>query len=325
MRDRLHLLPAQRAGAQVRRDGVDLADALKVFRQACSPRMTGPLLLRRLVRVHVPARPVLLFRRGRFLDHRYQNPEGEQQLGLDPAERLRLRSSAPHVGQAPGQLRVEVAHSCDERDDRHHELDEPQRLDHLLQPLPNIVDVRHLGGSDRRWLAHSAESKCANAPIAVNKKMIGREDVSSDGSTWLPPRSPTCARQVDPFYDQRQLCCLDRLWCESSVCRERGAKPAHLQTLRPHRKSVSIPINQTYPVTSLRKEDEQVPTQRILSEQVAHDHHQAVRPLPPVDWLRGHKESDTRRQAQHAATGTSSTATTRRSTSSPNPSFRRMT
>src|SRR6202142_1873565 len=177
--DCLHLLAAQRAGSQVRRDRVDLGDALEVFGQGRAPRMTGPFLLRLLVRTRAPAGPVLVVRRrGRLVDYRDQDPEGEQQLALDAAELLRLRSPAPHVHQAPCQLRVDVAHPRDERNDRDHELDEPQRLDHLLQPLPDVIDVGHVGRSDRRWLAHPAES-------SVARRKRPEHDGCASESDWL--------------------------------------------------------------------------------------------------------------------------------------------
>src|SRR5438552_13290443 len=84
---------------------------------------------------------------------------------------------------------------------------------------------------------------------------------SSGGSTRLPSSPPTSARQVDPFDDQRQLRRLDRLRREPPVRRKRRAKAADLETLRPHRKAVAVPINQTHAVAALREKDEQVPAQ----------------------------------------------------------------
>jgi hypothetical protein len=91
----------------------------------------------------LPAGPILVVYRGGLLDHRYQDPEGEQQLALDPAERLRLRSPAPRVRQASRQLRVDVAHPRDERDHRDHELDEPQQLDHLSSDPDGRLQARY--------------------------------------------------------------------------------------------------------------------------------------------------------------------------------------
>jgi hypothetical protein len=61
------------------------------------------------------------------------------------------------------------------------------------------------------------------------------------------------------------------------------------RALRPHRESVPIPVHDSHAVAPLREEHEQVSVQRIVSEHVAHDHHQAVRSLAPVNRLGGYE------------------------------------
>src|SRR5665213_515834 len=151
------------------------------------------------------------------------------------------------------------------------------------------------------------------------------EDIFLGGSSWLPSSPPPCAREVDALDDQRQLRRLDGQRSHAAVGRKRWSETPALQPLRPHRESVSIPIHDADPIAALGEEDEQVPAQGILPEHVAHDHHQAIGALAPVDRLRGDEQPDAGRQAQHAAAPSPRIATSRRTVSASNPAGTRST
>lgn len=65
-------------------------------------------------------------------------------MPLQPFERLRTGPPLPEVGDLLSKLAVDVAHPREERDHRHDELREPQRRDHLLQPLAQLTEVRRI-------------------------------------------------------------------------------------------------------------------------------------------------------------------------------------
>jgi|SRR6266700_733717 len=92
------------------------------------------------------------------------------------------------------------------------------------------------------------------------QKMVKDEDMSG-GSPWLPSSPPTRAREIDALHDQRQLRCLDGHRSEATVGGKRRAKTPDLQTLRPHRKSVAVPVNDADAIAALREEDEQMAVQ----------------------------------------------------------------
>jgi hypothetical protein len=48
------------------------------------------------------------------------------------------------VRELAHQLRVDVAHPTDEREDRCHELDEHERLDHPLDPHADLLEIRRV-------------------------------------------------------------------------------------------------------------------------------------------------------------------------------------
>ena len=72
------------------------------------------------------------------LDH-----ERKDVLGLESSQRLGARARPPEVDDLPCQLEVDLAHAADERHDRDDELNEPERLDHLLDPRADLGEVWH--------------------------------------------------------------------------------------------------------------------------------------------------------------------------------------
>src|SRR3954469_19232217 len=76
------------------------------------------------------------------------------------------------------------------------------------------------------------------------------------------------------------------------------------------------PVDHPGADTALREEDEQVTRQRIVPKHVPDDHHQAVCALTSVHRLRRHEQAYAWRQAQHRASPSSRTLTSRRTLSS---------
>src|ERR1019366_1954812 len=75
------------------------------------------------------------------------------------------------VRELRDELRVDVAHAHDERDDGGHHLDEAQRGDYSLEPCADLVEIRSEGGGDllarshRHWLQR--QGRLRNSPVAT--------------------------------------------------------------------------------------------------------------------------------------------------------------
>jgi hypothetical protein len=102
------------------------------------------------------------------------------------------------------QLGVEVAHAPDEGDDGRDHLNEPQRRDHLLQPRPDLVEIRSERRSDPLARSHLWLQWMSGALIP------GSDDFLRSERGVLPSRSTPSPREVDAFHDQRPLGGLDR-------------------------------------------------------------------------------------------------------------------
>src|SRR3984957_1902951 len=133
--DRRHLAPAQRADTLLRRYRVDYLHAWQVCGRRRAPRV---LPLAALLRLRLL---VLLARRRR--SRRRVDHEREQVLSFEPLQRLGARTRPAKTRELLGQVEVDLPHAADEGHDRGDELDELERLDHLLDPRANIGAVRH--------------------------------------------------------------------------------------------------------------------------------------------------------------------------------------
>src|SRR5262245_54757909 len=124
----------------------------------------------------------------------------------------------------------------------------------------------------------------------------------------MPAGAPARAGQIDAFEDQPELGGLDRARSEPAVGGERGPEAPAPQPLRPHRDPVAIPIDDADPIAAAGEEDVEVARQRIMTERIADDRHQAVGALSAVDRLRRDEDADARRQAQHPRSAATSRA-----------------
>jgi hypothetical protein len=106
-------------------------------------------------------------------------------------------------------------------------------------------------------------------------------------------------REIDPFDDESQLRGLDRPRGQGTIQVERGAVSTLLQALGPHRKPVTIPVDDANSIAPPRKEDEEMSRERVMAENVARQSHQAVGSFAPVHRLRRHEEANARRETQH--------------------------
>src|SRR5262245_59226416 len=68
----------------------------------------------------------------------------EDELPLEPVERLARRLPSIVIGNPARELRVEIAHADEERYDRRDELREAERPDHLQHPRLEGFNVRRL-------------------------------------------------------------------------------------------------------------------------------------------------------------------------------------
>ena len=136
-RHRRHLDAAEWTEPCLGRHARDVGDARQVRGEHAAPRMTATARTRRLL---------LIGRRddlgcGRRGGLRVLL-ELQLKLPLEALERLRARALARQVRDALRQLRVEVAHPRDEREDGRDEPREAHRGHHVLEPDAHGVDVR---------------------------------------------------------------------------------------------------------------------------------------------------------------------------------------
>src|SRR5690606_33859482 len=141
----------------------------------------------------------------------------------------------------------------------------------------------------------------------------------------LPPRTTFRVLQVNPLENQTEFSGFERL--HYRAVRSGNSVTSLLETLRPHGNAVAIPIHDAHTVHASREENEEVATEDIYSETLAHQDQQTIGPLTPIDCLRGHKQLYTWRQTQHqrclvnaqtssTASGTSADSHTRTTTPS---------
>ena len=114
----------------------------------------------------------------------------------------------------------------------------------------------------------------------------------------FPTRSASRTSQIDPFEDETQLGRFNRLRLQRGFGKP-CMKTAELKTFGPHCKTVTIPVNDAYPVASLREKHVQVPKEWILAKRIAHQRDQAIGAFAPIHRLRGHKHAYARGKAQH--------------------------
>src|SRR5690606_7985772 len=79
------------------------------------------------------------------------------------------------------------------------------------------------------------------------------------------------------------------------------AESAALQTLRPHRDPVAVPVHDANTVSSTSEEDEEMTVEDVLAQYISNQRQQTVGALAPIDDLGRDEQAHARRQAQHHA------------------------
>jgi len=79
----------------------------------------------------------------------------KHQLSLEPLEGFGARAFAAQVSQLLGQLRIDVAHLPNEREDGCDHFHEPQRGNHLFEPRTQLAQIRSERGGGCFACRHS--------------------------------------------------------------------------------------------------------------------------------------------------------------------------
>src|SRR5690606_30489225 len=136
--------------------------------------------------------------------------------------------------------------------------------------------------------------KCPECPNSDSRNHnsvacpISRSRVNSVWLLRLPSRPTFGFFQVNTLEDQTELCGFERF--HHRAVRSGNSVAPLLETLRPHRNPVSIPIHDAHAVHASREEDEEVTAEDIYPETLAHQNKQTVGTLAPIDGLRGHEQ-----------------------------------
>ena len=115
----------------------------------------------------------------------------------------------------------------------------------------------------------------------------------------LPTRTASRTSKIDPFEDEAQFGGFNRLRLQRGIFGKPCMKTAELKTFRPHCKTVTIPVDDAYPVAPFREKHIQMTQEWILAKRIAHQRDQTIGAFAPVHGLRGYKHAYARGKAQH--------------------------